>query len=85
MGLLMPEMIPDFVVSKQELFAQFPSLAPPDYNASADDSAKPADEPLIPDLDSILNEDDTFRSDSDAPHTLTEELDEELVEDLKEE
>jgi hypothetical protein len=85
MGLLMPEMIPDFVVSKQELFAQFPSLAPPDYNASADDAKKPED-PLIPDLDTILNEDDTRGDSEDSiPHTLTEELDEEVVEDLKEE
>jgi len=86
MGLLMPDMIPDFVVSKHELFAQFPSLAPPDYNASEDTAKKP-EEPLIPDLDSILNEEDAFRGDSEdtIPHTLTEELDEEVVEDINEE
>jgi hypothetical protein len=83
MGLLMPEMIPDFVVSKQELFAQFPSLAPPDYNASAEDT-KPSDEPAIPDLDSILREEDT-RDPEANPHTLTEELDEEAAEEFKEE
>jgi len=36
LGLFMPENIPEFVTSRADLFAHFPSLAPPDYNATAE-------------------------------------------------
>lgn len=85
MGFLMPEMIPDFVVSKQELFAQFPSLAPPDYNASAEEETPKKPEDIIPDLDSLLNEDTLQTEEDSIPRTLTEELDEEATEALKDE
>lgn len=85
MGFLMPEMIPDFVVSKQELFSQFPSLAPPDYNASAEDPATAKKEEIIPDLDSLLEEEPRTDSEDSVSHTLPEELDEEATEELREE
>jgi DNA segregation ATPase FtsK/SpoIIIE-like protein len=84
-GMFMPEMIPDFVVSKQELFAQFPSLAPPDYNATAEEEAsKKSDEPIIPNLDSLLEESEELRTD-DTPRTLSEELEEEVIDDVVQE
>lgn len=36
LGLFMPENIPEFVTTRADLFAHFPSLAPPDYNATAE-------------------------------------------------
>lgn len=35
MGLFMPDMLPDFVVSQVELWKEYPSLAPPDFDAEA--------------------------------------------------
>jgi len=35
LGLFMPEMLPDFVVSQVELWKEYPSLAPPDFDAEA--------------------------------------------------
>lgn len=56
-GLFMPDNIPDFVVSQVELWKEFPSLAPPDFDADvlkAEEEAKNKK----PSLDDLLKEEE---------------------------
>lgn len=61
-GLFSPEMLPDFVVSQVELWKEYPSLAPPDFDAAAQAAAeaeklKKNKKHKGPSLDEILGED----------------------------
>jgi len=59
-GLFMPDNIPDFVVSQVELWKEFPSLAPPDFDAevhAAEEAAK-AKHPADVSLEDLLKEED---------------------------
>lgn len=86
MGLFVADNIPDFVVSKKELFETYPSLAPPDYNASADINAPP----LLDDLETLEREareeqEEKERRESQySSFTQTEELTEDAPDVLDE-